>query len=96
MFCSLPLDGEPRLIDDLLGIFDVGACQPGDDGQFHVEGLVGFDDAVGDDGAVDDAAKHVDQDPFDLGVLADYPESLTHLMLLNATADVTAKHKEKV
>ena len=96
MFCSLPLDGEPRLIDDLLGIFNVGACQPGNDGQFHVEGLVGFDDAVGDDGAVDDAAKHVDQDPFDLGVLADYPESLTHLVLLNAAADVPDVYKQKV
>ncbi len=77
---SLPLDWESRILEDLLGGVDVGALEPDDERQLEADGFAGVDDAVGDGGAVHDAAEHVHQDGLHAVVLRDDAECLLNLV----------------
>ena len=72
-------DLEARVCDDLLGIVNIRPLQPHDQRDLELDALAGVDDAVGDRGAVHDAAKHIHQDGFHPLVFSDDAESLPHL-----------------
>ena len=72
-------DLEARVCDDLLSIVNIRPLQPHDQRDLELDALAGVDDAVGDRGAVHDAAKHIHQDGFHPLVFSDDAESLPHL-----------------
>ena len=72
-------DLEARVCDDLLSIVNIRPLQPYDQWDLKLDALAGVDDAVGDRGAVHDAAKHIHQDGFHPLVFSDDAESLPHL-----------------
>ena len=72
-------DLEARVSDDLLGIVNIRPLQPHDQRDLELDALAGVDDAVGDRGAVHDAAKHIHQDGLHPLVFSDDAESLPHL-----------------
>ena len=73
-------DLEARICDDLLGIVNIRPLQPHDQRDLELDALAGVDDAVGDRGAVHDAAKHIHQDGLHPLVFSDDAESLPHLL----------------
>merc|ERR1719150_1772210 len=81
-------DLEARVCDDLLGIVDIRPLQPYDQRDLELDALAGIDDAVGDRGAVHDAAKHIHQDGFHPLVFSDDAESLPHLIFLDIATHI--------
>lgn len=75
----------------MLCSFHIGALQPHDERQLKVDRSARIHYAVGNRGAVDDASKDIDKDSFNFVILADNPERLLDLVLLDAAA-----HVEKV
>merc|ERR1719268_323433 len=81
-------DLEARVGDDLLGIVNIRPLQPHDQRDLELDALAGVDDAVGDRGAVHNAAKHIHQDGFHPLVFSDDAESLPHLIFLDIATDI--------
>ena len=81
-------EGESALGEGLLTSFDVVAFEAHDerDGEGGLAG--GFDDAVGDDVTIHDAAEDVDQDALDVRVTEDDAEGGRDLILRRSTAYV--------
>merc|ERR1719382_2423196 len=81
-------DLEARICDDLLGIVNIRPLQPHDQRDLELDAFAGVDDAVGDRGAVHDAAKHIHQDGFHPVVFSDDAESLPHLIFLDIATHI--------
>merc|ERR1719357_2363761 len=81
-------DLEARVCDDLLGIVNIRPLQPHDQRDLKFNALAGVDDAIGDRGAVHDAAKHIHQDGFHPLVFSDDSESLPHLIFLDIATHI--------
>ena len=70
---------QSRVGDDLLRVVNICPLQPHNQRDLKFNALAGVDDAVGNGGAVDNAAKHVDKDGLHALVLRDDPEGFPHL-----------------
>src|SRR5688572_7121123 len=67
---------------------DVVALEANDERQLEADFLDRFDDARGDDVAIHDAAKNVNEDPFHVWISEDDLEGRDYLVLRSAAADI--------
>lgn len=72
-------DGQSRVGNDLLGIVNICPLQPHNQRDLKFNALASIDNAVGNGGTVDDAAKNIDKYGLHALVLRNDPEGLPDL-----------------
>ena len=81
-------DGHARRFEDIVPGLDVRSLETDDERNLEIDLFGRGDDARGDDVALHDAAKDVDEDGLDVVVHGEDLEGLDDLLLLGGAADV--------